>query len=554
MMNKGMNNLAKNKALLKEESRKSLDIDYILNKIRTHTPYGKIYRDKIKPFFPGNEEGLREELEKVELFIDYAKDRHFSRGIENLFVHVKDLRSTIRRSMEGVVLSEVELFEIKTFLFILRDLEKLLDKYNVELWDDMKVEAIPKLETILDPEETGISTFYIYDSYSEELKKIREAKRNIIIEVKRENNKLKDEIKKDLKLKVSPDGSILVSKGEEELLKKVENYPYLTYLSETYMHVKYCFKPTDNIINLENKLTLLKEREEKEEYKIREKLSKDIGKKRKKLFGNIASIGKIDFILGKANLALKLNGVKPEVLDQHSLYIKEGRHPKVESFLKEKELSFTPITISLKETVTCITGANMGGKTVSLKLVGLLAAMAQYGLFVPAKEMKLGLNDFICTSIGDRQDLDEGLSTFGGEIKLIQEALENSQKKGLILIDELARGTNPEEGYAISKAIVKYLKERNSITLITTHYDNIASIEGVVHLQVVGLSKIDFSILKAGLEKEKVDKLDLINRYMDYGLMEVKDTKGVPRDALNIARLMGLNGEVVKLAEKILDQ
>ncbi len=120
-------------------------------------------------------------------------------------------------------------------------------------------------------------------------------------------------------------------------------------------------------------------------------------------------------------------------------------------------LEYTPISIELKEGVSCITGANMGGKTVSLKLVGLLTTMAQHGLLVPAKKMVLGLNNFIKASIGDIQSTEKGLSTFGGEIKLIQEAIELSDKKGLILIDELASGTNPEEGYALSKAIVEYL-------------------------------------------------------------------------------------------------
>ncbi len=537
---------------LNKESKKSLEVDYILNEIKVHTPYGKIYKDKIKPFFPGNEEELKEELKKVELFIDYAMDRHFSREIENLFAHIKDLRSTIKRSAEGIVLSEIELFEIKIFLFLLRDLGGILDKYNVELWEDMKIESIPGLETLLDPEGTEISTFYIYNSYSEELKRIRKDKRNITREIKRENEILKNKIKKDLKLNISPDGSVLVSKGEEKLLKKLENCPYLTYLSETYMHVKYCFKLTDNIIALKSKLDLLKEREEKEEYKIRKILSNEIGKEKKKLYKNMSSIGKMDFIMGKANLALKHKGTKPKILEEHSLYIREGRHPKVETVLKEKKLDFMPITIRLKEGVTCITGANMGGKTVSLKLVGLLTAMAQYGLFVPAEEMELGLNYFICTSIGDIQNLDKGLSTFGGEIKLIQKALERSKDKGLILVDELARGTNPKEGYAISRAIVKYLKVRDSITLITTHYDNIANMEGVTHLQVKGLSKINFFELEKELERQEIDKLDLINRYMDYGLMEVEDKREVPKDALNIARLMGLKEEIIILAEEIL--
>src|SRR5699024_12862062 len=180
----------------------------------------------------------------------------------------------------------------------LRDLEKILDKYNVELWEDMEVEPIPELEILLDPEGTEISTFYIYDSYSEELKRIREDKRNITRKIKRESEILKNKVKKELKLNISPDGSVLVSKGEEKLVKKLENCSYLTYLSETYMHVKYCLKPTDNIIALESNLDLLKEIEYKEEYIIRKILSYVIGKEKKRIYKIMYSIGKKDFIMG----------------------------------------------------------------------------------------------------------------------------------------------------------------------------------------------------------------------------------------------------------------
>ena len=84
----------------------------------------------------------------------------------------------------------------------------------------------------------------------------------------------------------------------------------------------------------------------------------------------------------------------------------------------------------------------MGGKTISIKLIGLLSTMAYYGLYIPAKSMTLGLNKYIKTSIGDMQSTDSGLSTFGGEIKVVSEAIERADEKGLILIDELARGTN----------------------------------------------------------------------------------------------------------------
>ena len=165
--------------------------------------------------------------------------------------------------------------------------------------------------------------------------------------------------------------------------------------------------------------------------------------------------------------------------------------------------------------------------------------------------MTIGLSQFIKTSIGDLQSTDQGLSTFGGEIKLISNAIEKANEKGLILIDELARGTNPEEGYAISKALVQYLKDKKSITLITTHYDNIGNTEGVVHLQVIGLSNVDFNKLDMEIKENLEDEINIINKYMDYRLKIIdENTTDVPRDAINIAKIMGLKEEIIEMAEK----
>jgi DNA mismatch repair protein MutS2 len=536
-----------------ELAKKNLDLEYILKKIEVFTPYGKTYKEQIRPFLPGEEEKLKIELDKVENIQNYIEqDIHFYNKVKNIFLHIKDLRNSVRRAMEGYVLTEVELFEIKNFLFLIRDLAVIMESSKVHLTSDMKVERIENLENLLDPEETGLSTFYIYDCYSHELRRIRGEKKEIERELKFERKKARERVKEDLNLDLRPDGSIVVPKEERELLKRIEFYPFLTYSSESYMNIKFSIKPSPSMTHLRKRFESLKEREEREEYNIRKKLSNEIGNNRKKLFRNMASIGKLDLIMAKAVLSANIDGVKPEILDEHYIYIEEGRHPKVERFLNDNDMDFTPISVELGEGITCITGANMGGKTVSLRLIGLLTAMAQHGLLVPAKSMKLGLNSFISTSIGDMQSTDKGLSTFGAEIKLIQEAIEKSHERGLILIDELARGTNPEEGYAISKSIVNFLKDKSSITVITTHYDNIANIEGVVHLQVVGLSNIDFEQLEEELKNSHIDKIDMINRYMDYRLIKVEDDKEVPRDAINIARLMGLCEKILLDAEKTL--
>lgn len=533
-------------------TKESLDFQYILNNISTLTPYGAMHKARLKVYLPGEEEKLRVELEKTEKFIPIIKDTQIRREFNNVFSQVKDLRTSIRRAMDRFILTEVELFEIKNFLFIIRDLSKIINKYDIQVFPNTEIIIIRELERKLDPENTGISTFYIYDSYSDKLRKIRENKRMIDREIRLEKKEIKEDIKSDLNLDVRPDGSIVILKSEKDLIKRLESYENLIYISETYMNVKFSIRPTETIKTMERQVNILKEKEEKEELFIRERLSKEIANKKRELFKNISSIGKLDLLIAKTKYAIDINGIKPQIIKEQKINIIDGVHLRSSDFLRSKGLKFTPITISLQKGVACITGANMGGKTISLKMVGVLSAMAQYGLFVSAKEMQLSLNNFIKTSIGDMQSTDSGLSTFGGETKTVQEAIKMSDNRGLILIDELARGTNPKEGYAISKAIVKYLRGRNSISLLTTHYDNVANMEGVRHFQVVGLSGVDMEELAREFTYE--NKMEIINKYMNYNLRHVHKSASVPKDAINIARLMGLESEILEMAESYLSK
>lgn len=533
-----------------KETKESLDFQYVLNNISTLTPYGSMYKSRLKAYVPGREKSLSHELEKLDSMITIIKNTKIRKEFNNTLSHIKDLRTSIRRAMDRFILTEVELFEIKNFLFVLRDLNEIINKYNIPVYPDTEILPITSLEKILDPEDTGISTFYIYDIYSTRLKEIRGEKRKLDREIRLKKKEIKENIKKDLYLDVRPDGAVVIPKTQKEFIEKIENYPDLVYISETYMNVKFSIRPTDEIVTMERLISSLKEEEEKEELLIRERLSLDIRNKRRELFKNISNIGRLDLLIAKAKYAIDTESVKPEIVDHQLVEIVDGIHPKVKDFLEEKDLEFTPISIRLKRGVACITGANMGGKTISLKMVGLLSAMAHYGLFVPAKSMKLSLNNFIKSSIGDMQSTDSGLSTFGGETKTVQEAIEISDNRGLILIDELARGTNPEEGYAISKAIVNYLKDRNSISLLTTHYDNVANMDEVGHLQVVGLSRVDIDQLQKEFTFET--KIETINKYMDYNLMPVGNTTEVPKDAINIAKIMGLDPGILKKAEEYL--
>jgi len=232
----------------------------------------------------------------------------------------------------------------------------------------------------------------------------------------------------------------------------------------------------------------------------------------------------------------------PRLSPSGSIRITNGRHLLVEAGLRKKGKDYTSVSVSLNEGVALITGANMGGKTVSLKMIGLLQGMFQYGLLIPADDMETRLLRFIYVSAGDEQNIDQGLSTFGAEIKSINEALKKSVQGGLILVDELARGTNPHEGYAISAAIIEFLKKKPSFTVITTHFDGLVT-EGVKHLQVKGLRNLDYT---------KLDNTSQISDFMDYNLIEIQGEVGIPRDALNISKIMGMPDEIISHAEWIL--
>lgn len=533
-------------------TKEVIGLDYILRKIDTITPYGKELKENIEPFKIGEEDLLIKQFAIIERLVKLIKEnKFFFKNIKNILHNIKDIRNSTLRAKEGYILSNVELFEIKGFILTLVELSEELKTIEDQLDNSIIINRIVELETLLDPQKTKIKAFYIYDDYSDRLKSIREKKRQIDNKIKIEKKEIKGKLERELSLKIRPDGSILISKNQKEILEKVKNNPNLIYSSETYMDIKFTLKSTPTLYELEKELAAIKEREEEEEQEIRQHLSEKIGFYYNEIIMNTQYIGKLDLMLAKTYMAIGTNSIKPTILKEHRISITNGRHLKVEDILKSNGQEFTPISITLYEGVSCITGANMGGKTVSLKLVGQLCAMAQYGLFVPCTKMETGLHGFIYGSIGDMQSTDKGLSTFGSEISSIKEGLKKADKNGLILIDELARGTNPDEGYAISKAIVNFLKNKKSITLITTHYDNVANSDGVLHYQVVGLSGIDYEELRNKMFSN-ANSMDLVSQCMDYRLKKVtKDTR-VPRDAINIARLMGLEESIVEDAEKIL--
>lgn len=538
---------------INEHTIKSLDLEFVFDMISPRTPYGMHRKREIKPFRAGEEEFLKKDYAETELLLKFIeKFPGEFREIKNIFNEIKEIRTSIKRAAEGVVLDEVELFQIKNFILNIKDIYEIQKIVN-EIPDSMLMSREIEIENLLDPENQNTRTFYLYDSYSEELRGLRQDKKDLQRKLDSERKKILAIIEESLGVKLKLSGEISILKKDEEKLNKARNCSYLAEGASTMLMSTFRLKNDDRLNELFEKLEKIKQNENSEEYSIRKYISSRIAGKAESIFCLTDKLGKLDFFMARAEFALSIGGNKPVLHCHEEINIKNGRHIKLESILSKRNMEFCPVSIDAPGGVTVITGANMGGKTVSLKLAGLLTAMVHYGLYVPAEEFRTCLFDYIYFSIGDMQSIDSGLSTFGSEISGMIEILKYSSLRGLILIDELARGTNPEEGCAISRAIVRKLKESRAVTLFTTHFDGITMEEGVRHLRVRGLKKLDFNKLHRELEGKSLG-IEKILQFMDYTLENAENSYDVPRDAINIARLLGLDSEILDNALKIISE
>ena len=250
-----------------------------------------------------------------------------------------------------------------------------------------------------------------------------------------------------------------------------------------------------------------------------------------------------DFLLAKATLSYQWQLRRPAINggDKPHTEYKGLWNPRLMHRNKEMGLRYQPVDISLDKGVCLITGANMAGKTVLLKTVGTSQLLAQFGLFVPAQSASLSIVQDVAFCIGDEQNEMNGLSSFASEITKISATTTRAESSDmLILIDEPARTTNPVEGKAIVQAVASLLDTFKSITLITTHYSQLA-------LPCRRLRVRGFVEEMANVQLSP----DNINRFMDYSLLP-DSSDDVPQEALRIATILGCNGKVLDLAYKFL--
>jgi len=249
------------------------------------------------------------------------------------------------------------------------------------------------------------------------------------------------------------------------------------------------------------------------------------------LFSDIESIGMLDFIFAKAKYSNSIKGITPTINENKYVNLIKARHPLIDASL------VVPITISIGQdySLLIITGPNTGGKTVSLKTVGLLEAMACSGLNIPAEEKSsIYVFDEIFADIGDDQSIADSLSTFSSHMKNISNIVNTATSESLILVDELGSGTDPLEGANLAISILEYFKNKNILTLATTHYQELKK----------------YALVTEDVQNASVE-FDIENLKPTYKLLI-----GIPgkSNAFAISEKLGLKKEIIDYATSLLEK
>lgn len=478
------------------------------------TETAKTLITNLKPFETIEE--VNRSLEETGEAISFVKE--FGRPD---FSGLRDIVESIEKINKSGIITIKEIYRIGTTLKCLRNIKSYLSQKDIKhlksYYDNIytfKSLEDSILRAIKDGEE-------VTDQASENLFKIRRELRSKTAEVKR---KLSDILKtyskylQDNVFTIRGDRYCIPVKAEYK--SQVQGIVHNQSASGSTFFIEPLV-----LVNLNNEVNELIESEKEEIQRILRMLCMKIQDNFEYIEISIKNLYTVEFIFCKAYYGNEIEGIKPVVNDNENIYLLSARHPLLE---REKVVPLT-LDFSKDRKAIIITGPNTGGKTVTLKTLGLMHIMALCGMFIPAYEgSEIMFVEEIFADIGDEQSIEQSLSTFSSHIKNIVSITNNIKEKTLVLLDEVGSGTDPEEGAALAISIIEYFIKNNCKLMGTTHYSQLKT----------------YAINSENVENASVE-FDVDTLKPTYRL-----NVGIPgkSNAFIISKALGLNEEIIDTA------
>jgi len=401
---------------------------------------------------------------------------------------ITDIRAHVKRAEIGGTLNTHELLDIAGTIYAARKLDRFVESVVEE---DISIPILKEYmeQLIIYPElERNIKNCIdeygeVLDGASDKLRGIRQQLRSTESRVR---EKLESMIRSSNAQKMLSD-AIITIRNERYVIPVKQEYrgSYGGIVHDQSSSGATLFIEPQQVVDLNNVLQEAKVKEKLEIDRILAELSAEVAEVARDLLENVHILAEIDFMFAKAKYGKHIRGTKPEINNEKYIRLVQARHP----LINEDEVVPNTIELGKDYTSIVITGPNTGGKTVTLKTLGLLTIMAQSGLHVPAQDgSEVGVFNAVYADIGDEQSIEQSLSTFSSHMVNIVDILKKVDHNSLVLFDELGAGTDPQEGAALAISILDEVYQRGACVIATTHYPELKAYgynrEGVVNASV----------------------------------------------------------------------
>ncbi len=528
--------------------REALEIDKILSLLEPAGDCGRSAKNRPKTWKIGEEKALREEFIRLEILISrLKKDAKLVNCLADCLSQIPYIPHTLA-GIEERALTLTEFFEIKKFIHYYLQLEDLCAKsQQPRLYSFADLSGIYRL---LDADNQRTPAFTLSPAFNKKLAQVLDNMQNLQQQKRLLESKLSAAAAKAIGLAKIP-LELVVSRQDKTLVSKISASEYFLLTAENYANLTFRLKETPELAEVKQKIQQTGIQLEKEEQKVQEALTIKLRAKAKALQQALQLVCKIDWDLAKARFALRYHCCIPQINSNPVLRADGAVNLPVKLRMDSYGIEFQPVDLEFGQTLNVIVGPNMGGKTTAMKTVGQICRLTELAIPVPAVNAVVPLFDAIW--LNQCEAGEENLSSFGKEIVSLSEALDRKGRK-LLLIDELAKGTNPQEGEAILSAVLETSGQTDGLIIAATHFDKPAQLKQAAHYAIKGIDKKKLEKFTGNKPQELSQKLEMINRMMDYGLLKLSKKQKPPRSALYIADILGLSPEILATAKKYLSE